>query len=103
MKQYLIKQVPTRIEMLTEGPTQRETEKIALHFDYLKNLSEKGIVLMAGRTTQDDESTMGVVVFQAENDTEAQSIMNQDPAISSNVMKAELFPYRVAIWTNHQF
>jgi len=101
MEQYLIKQVPNRLEMLTKGPTEQEVELISKHFNYLKDLSDKGIVLMAGRTTQDDESTMGITVIQVPNRNEALSIMNNDPAVLNRVMKAELFPYRVAIWTNH--
>ena len=63
---------------------------------YLKDLADKGTVLLAGRTQTSDESTFGLVIFEAGTEEEARGIMNQDPAVANGVMHSRLYPYRVA-------
>ena len=99
MPQFLYRIQPTRIAMLTEGPTEREKRIVDDHFSYLKDLLAAGRVLMAGRTLLADERTFGIVVFAAESEAEAEEIVSRDPAVSQGVMRAELFPYRVALWS----
>lgn len=100
MNQFLYRIQPARTGMITEGPTQREAQIVEAHVDYLQGLVSKGVVLMAGRTLVTDESTFGVVVFEADSEKSAQIIMENDPAVSNGVMIAQLFPYRVALWSN---
>lgn len=95
--QYLYRIQPTRLEMLTEGPTEKESEVTSQHFAYLTGLLEKGVLILAGRTLNDDESTFGITILNAENKDIAQQIMRDDPAVREGVMRAELFPYRVAL------
>jgi len=42
--EFLYKIQPTRLAMLSEGPTQRESEIVTQHFDYLKNLLDQGVM-----------------------------------------------------------
>ena len=100
MAQFLYRIVPTRTAMLTDGPTDEEQRIVGEHFSYLQNLVERGIVLMAGRTMNRDERTFGIVIFQAADDTQARSLMHDDPAVRHGVMRAELFPYSIALWSN---
>ena len=88
---------PTRLEMLTEGPTAEETEIVSQHFEHLKTLAEKGIVVLAGRTQTADERTFGVVILNAATHDEAQDLVASDPAVREGVMGAELYPFRVAV------
>jgi uncharacterized protein YciI len=83
--------------MLGEGATPEEEAKIGEHFLYLKGLVEAGCVLLAGRTTNTDESSFGIVIFTAASEEEAGGIMRGDPAVRAGVFAAELFPYRVAL------
>lgn len=85
--------------MLTKGPTEREEAIFSEHFAYLQKLVADGVVFMAGRTLNADESSFGIIVFTAESEPAAREIMNDDPAVRADVMKAELFPYRVAPWS----
>jgi uncharacterized protein YciI len=98
--QYLYRIQPSRPAMLAEGPTAHEAELIGLHFAYLEGLLEAGTLLTAGRTTNDDERAFGIAVFLAESDAAARQIMENDPAVKHGVMRAELFPYRVALWSS---
>jgi uncharacterized protein len=99
MQQFLYRIQPTRPGMLAEGPTEREASIVGDHFAYLERLTASGTVLMAGRTLNVDESTFGIVVFLAESQAQADELVGKDPAIEQGVMRAELFPFRVALWS----
>jgi uncharacterized protein YciI len=101
-QQYLYLIQPTRMAMLTDGPTPHEHETVSRHFDYLKTLVERGIVILAGRTLNTDESSFGIVIFEAESEEEARAIMINDPAVQAGVMRAKLFPYRIALMADRE-
>ena len=98
--QFLYRIVPTRLEMLVSGPTEREMQVIDAHFAYLQKLAADGVVLMAGRTLDTGLATWGIVVFTAPSLAEAEAVMRGDPAVAQGVMHCELFPYRVAVWSD---
>ena len=100
MEQFLYRIQPTRLGMLTDGPTEREAAIVGEHFSYLEDLVAKGRVLMAGRTLTADESTFGIVVFVAPSQAHAQELVRNDPAVLHGVMRAQLFPYHVALWSH---
>jgi uncharacterized protein YciI len=70
---YCIK--PTRLAMLTDGPTEQEAAIIGEHFAYLERLVAENVVLMAGRTLNADERTFGIVVFVASSIQKAVELM----------------------------
>ena len=96
-KQWIYRITPSRVEMLKTGPTPEESAAIGAHFNYLKDLTAKGVVIMAGRTLTDDDKTFGIIVFRAADEPAARKIMNSDPAVEKGVMKAEIFPFTVAL------
>ena len=95
--QYLYQLQPTRSDMLVNGPLESEINILEAHVTYLEQLSEKSIVLLAGRTQTVDESTFGLVILKAESESIAQGIMKNDPAVKGGVMHAVLFPYKIAM------
>ncbi len=97
MPQYLYRIQPTRLEMLTQGPTEAEAETLARHVAYLESQAAHGGVILAGRTQTADRDTFGIVIFEAEDDAAAERLMADDPAVADGVMHAKLFPYRVAV------
>ena len=99
MSQFLYRVQPTRLGMLTDAPTEREAQVLGEHFASLSALADKGILLMAGRTLTADDQTFGIAVLVASTLAEAEAIMNDDPAVKHGVMRAELFPYRIALWS----
>lgn len=99
MMQFLYRIQPTRPEMLSEGPTERESEIVEAHFQYLKDLAERGVVHLAGRTLTTDESSFGIVILRAEDEEAARAIMDQDPVVQNGIMRSEFFPYRIAVWS----
>jgi uncharacterized protein YciI len=83
--------------MLADGLTGREADLISSHFSYLQSLRDQGILIFAGRTQNSEESSFGIVIFRAASEAEAIKIMERDPAVKQGLMKAELFPYKVAL------
>jgi uncharacterized protein YciI len=94
--QFLYRIQPSRPGLLREGPTPEEAEVIEQHAAYVGDLTERGVVQLAGRTLNTDPSAFGIVIFRAESEQAARTIMQQDPAVKHGVMAAELFPYRIS-------
>ena len=97
MAQFLINLQVTRIGMLTEGPTPEEAQIVSEHFAHLQRLQAAGVLILAGRTLNNDETTMGLAIINAEDEAAAQAILASDPVIINNVMRGTIFPYRVAL------
>ncbi len=87
---------PTRLAMLTDGPTREESAILERHVEYLQGLAERGTALLFGRTQKADEKTMGLVILIADSPNEALEAMESDPAVADGVMRAELFPFKTA-------
>jgi len=95
---YLLK--PARLGMVTEGATPEEAATVSRHFAYLKDLTEKGVMVIVGRTQNNDENTLGIAIFEAEDESAARTIMENDPAVIGGVMKTTLYPYTIALMRN---
>jgi uncharacterized protein YciI len=74
--------------------TAEESSAVERHFEYLKSLHAQERLIIAGRT---EDATMGIAVFLAKDEAEAQRIMADDPAVSVGVFKGEIKKYRVAL------
>lgn len=94
---YTIK--PTRAELLTDGPTPEEQMVIGLHYNYLKDLTDKNIVILAGRTQNVDPTSFGIVIYKALSAEKAKEIMENDPAVKEGIFSANLFPFKVSLFS----
>jgi uncharacterized protein YciI len=83
--------------MLSDGPTPEEERIVGDHYSYLKELTDQGVVILAGRTLNNDESSFGIIIFRADSEEAARRIVADDPAVRGGVMRAELYPYRIAL------
>ncbi len=83
--------------MVTDAPTADETEILSRHAAYLEKLTEDGTVVLYGRTQNRDGTTFGIVIFRARDESQAERIMENDPAVKERIMRAELYPYRIAM------
>ncbi|MEC0232503.1 MULTISPECIES: YciI family protein [Paenibacillus] len=92
---YVIRLQPAYVDRSTW--TDRENTIVEEHFQYLLQLKEAGELILAGRTETYDEKTFGIVILRVDNELEARLIMEQDPAVSSQLMISELYPYRIAV------
>lgn len=101
MPVYLYKIQPVRPAMLTEGPTPDEAALVSQHFAYLQHLMAEGVLILAGRTTNTDFSSFGIVLFTAADDEAARDILLHDPAVAQRVMRGEVYPYSLALFEPH--
>lgn len=92
---YQLKLVPriTQSKMWTPDDEAIVSE----HFKRLKALTEKGVVLLAGKTNRENEDGFGIVIFLANSIDEAKDLMNSDPAVAKGLMTATLFDYMIAL------
>jgi uncharacterized protein len=98
LDQFLYRIQPVRHEMLTKGATEAEARIVSEHFNYLKRLTDDGVVILAGRTQTTDYSSFGIVIFKAESINAAREVMLNDPAVKNSVFRAELYPYKTALF-----
>lgn len=93
---YLIK--PTRPEMLETGLNEHETKAFQAHSAYLDDLTSRGVLILAGRTLSPEDS-MGIGIFYAASEQEAQAIVDADPFVSRGVVTPTLMPFSLAAGT----
>jgi uncharacterized protein YciI len=76
----------------------KEDHAVALrHFERLKAAAEHGPVILAGRTEEAADKTFGIVIFEAPDEKAARAFMENDPAVKSGLMTADLHPYMIAV------
>ncbi len=96
-RQYIYVFDPVRPEMVTDPDawTKEEIQIAERHYTYLKQATEAGTVLLAGRSL--DEQGPAVVIFEADSEDEARRFMESDPFVSGGLMRANLHPFRAAL------
>jgi len=85
---------PTRLEMLTQGPTDSEKALAAAHWAYSKELLEKKVIIFGGRAVERTPDSFAICVIRAGSEEQATAIMNADPAVHGGVFRARLFRYQ---------
>lgn len=70
---------------------------VGAHFTRLKDATARGQVILAGRTNEPHDKTLGLVVFTAEDEAAARKFMDEDPCIVAGIMSGTLHPYSVAL------
>lgn len=78
-----------------DNATEAELAAFRGHAEYLRDLTQKGVVIVAGPIT--DELAMGIVVFEAPNESAARDLMLGDPGVSGGVFTSELHPMRLSL------
>jgi hypothetical protein len=63
--------------------------------------SDKGLVVIAGRTLNNDKTTFGMVTFRADSDAAAREIMSRDPGIQKGLFKSTRFPFLITAQQSH--
>jgi uncharacterized protein YciI len=88
---------PVRPELVTDPDSWTEAEEQIgeRHFTYLKQATEAGKVLLAGRSL--DGQGPAIVILEARSADEAQTFMEADPFVAEGLMRASLHPFRAAL------
>lgn len=97
---YLLRLFPDYFEL--DGWTEEATQAVEKHFQYLKKLTEEGILILAGRTLNEPmtEEDFGIAILETSTRREAQDIMDNDPAILARVMYARFYDFSLALLRN---
>lgn len=77
--------------------TKEDNAAVGAHFNRLKAAVAEGKVLLAGRTTEPLDRTMGLIIIAAPDEAAAREFMNADPCVAAGVMTATLHPYGLAL------
>jgi len=77
--------------------TKEDNAAVGAHFNRLQAGVAAGTVLLAGRTTEALDQTIGLVIFRAPDEATAREFMNDDPCVTAGVMTATLHPYGLAL------
>ncbi|WP_226677253.1 YciI family protein [Rossellomorea aquimaris] len=97
---YVLKLIPRLYQ--EENWTAVDEGIVQRHFERLKELTDSGTVILAGRTLNEEENAFGIVVFEVDDEKQAKAFMKEDPTVAEGIMTAELFPYRVALLRKNQ-
>jgi len=95
VKEYCCFLTPTRATFPGDA-AESELALVAAHVEHLDRLVGEGLLVMAGRT-QEDADPVGLVVFRARSDDEAERLMEEDPAVKGGVFRARVRRYAVAM------
>lgn len=77
-----------------ETITDEESEIVSKHFMYLKDLLEKGILVLAGPETS---GKFGISIYEADSLEHAKELIANDPVVKNGVMTVEVYPYRISL------
>lgn len=85
---------PTRVSMLTDGPTADERALAGAHWAYSQKLLVDGVVVFAGRTLVPTADGFAIVVVRAPSLDAARAIADADPAVRGGLFHAAVYPYQ---------
>ena len=77
--------------------TDVDKKATSAHFAHLQAATKAGQIVLAGRTMEPGDKTMGLVIFEAADEPAARAFMQSDPAVVSGIMTATLHPYMIAL------
>jgi len=93
---WLVLLRPVRPELPVE-PTEEESRIVAEHFAHLQKLCAEGKLVLAGPSHVAVGDTLGVAVYDLEDEAEVRALVAADPAIANGVMTAEVRPLRISV------
>lgn len=80
-----------------EGWTKADEDTVGRHFRHLQAATERGQVIMLGRTLEPGDKTFGLVIFEADNAEAAKTFAESDPAVVEGVMTVEVRPFALVL------
>ena len=69
---------------------------MAAHRKYVQTLADRGQLVLTG-VSEETSDADGMVIIEAESETEATRVMQNDPFVLGGVVRAELRPFRTVL------
>ncbi|NCC72666.1 MAG: hypothetical protein EOM06_04655 [Sphingobacteriia bacterium] len=84
--------------LLKTGPAKIESKTVvdslfAGHLQNIRRLAEAEILVLAGPLTQNDNQYRGIFILDVKTTSEAEELLQTDPAIKEKLLDAELFTW----------
>lgn len=99
MKSWLIRIIPPR-PTFDKDATTDEQALMDRHFDYWKDLNEKGVCVFGGPVL-DPKGVYGILVVRATSEEIARAIGEADPSVKAGMNKIEVTEMNVAFVPVH--
>lgn len=80
---------------LLTNPTPQERAIMTAHRDYVEGLANLGHLILAGLS--EDANIDGLVIIEADSEQEARRLMDNDPFVLGDLVRAELRPFRTVL------
>ncbi len=93
---------PTNPDFVKNGPSPEQMPLIKKHVEYLQGLTDRGISIVAGHTTNHDANAFGLVLVHADSETAARKIMEEDALIHAGILTVTVFPFEGLVGKNGQ-
>lgn len=81
------------VRLTYTAPLEQVDAHRAPHVDWLKQLADEGLMLLAGRT---DPPTGGVLIFRGDK-AEVEPLAQTDPFVANGVATAEVVAFRASV------
>jgi uncharacterized protein len=87
------------VPRLYDGQDWKTKDKAASdeHFIKFMEAAKSGQLILAGRTQEPGETTLGITIFRAADEAAARAFVKSDPLVSAGLMNAELHPFALAL------
>jgi len=85
---------PAIDEAFMAAAGERERAAVDEHWQFLLDLHRQGRLVYAGRCF---DGPFAIVVFEAEDQAEAEAIVARDPTVRDDVQSADLYPFKTGL------
>ena len=82
--------------------TKEDKAVLERHFVRFQDAAKSGQLILAGRTSEPGDKTLGIAIFEAPDEDAARKFVQEDPAVVGGLMTAELHPFAVALRRKNQ-
>lgn len=96
-KQFFVRLLPTR-DGFPENMTAEEERIMQEHYEYLKGLTQRGQVLMAGPCF---DPVFALVILQTTTESEAVALVDNEPTVVQGLATYDMQPMRVSLMADH--
>ena len=94
-KQFALLMKATGPEFAKKVQEPEGQRLIAEHFKKLQALTQKGVCIFSGHTTNMDDSGFGIIVVRVESEAAAQKIIDDDDLVKAGLIRGTVFPFQV--------
>jgi len=96
MKVFFVRIHPARAGFL-KTLTRKEKAIMGSHFAYWRQRLKDGQLILAGPVRM-SPGTFGILIIRSKNLSEAERLVNQDPAVAARIQNYEIYPLKLSLY-----